>query len=1183
MKYRITKSLVLLSAFLLLFAWHFSGAQVDQGTITGVVQDTSGAVIPNAAVTLTNIDTNLVLQGTTDGSGVYVFSPLKVGRYKVSASAPGFSTTTQENLQLDVQARLNIVISLKPGVATTQVVVNTAPPLIQSEQGSVDQVISTQAINNTPLNGRNWVYIAHLTAGVAPSVSSQSRGGGSGDFFANGQRATQNDFILDGVDNNINVIDFMNGTSYSIRPPPDALAEFKLETSNFSAEFGHSAGAVLNASIKSGTNHIHGSAWEYVRNTILDARDWTALSIPAYHENQFGATLGLPILKNKMFYFGDFEANRITFGATSTLSVPTALMRQGNFSELLNTGLTGQASPIQLYEPNSGGSAMLQCSGQNNVFCTNQINATAQHLLSLYPMPNTNGGKIINNFTATENDRNNTFQWDQRLDWNPTSKDQAFVRLSYSHVQATNPEALGNILGNSSAQTSALSENVTGSETHIFTPTFINEVRFGYDYGAFFNLQLNYNNPNIAGSLGLGGVPSGADFPDNGGLPYVTMTGLTYFGSFGYTPSVEHQNTYQILDNVTKIVGNHSIKAGFIFQSIRMAFLQPPNSRGNYNYTGLYTSNLGASYTGYAAADFLADQMYSGQISNEATTNDARWYRSAYVQDDWKATKKLTLNLGLRYDYYQPYKENAGYQANFVPENFHQIGTGTAVYQIPTKASSVPLSPTFLALAQKDNVAIQYIGNQYLLNAQKGNFAPRFGVAYSVDNKTVVRAGYGIFYGGLESFGGNNLGSSFPFSFSSTITAPSCTASGGCPSAGYYLATGFTSLVSSGLRNSVSSPQMQSMDPHSQTAYTMNYNLSVERAVSGNLSATIAYVGNVSRHLETVDNPNGPNALVNPANSYLQALPFPDFGQSNQNLFAGVSNYNGLQTKLEKRYASGLSFLTTYTYSHGLDNSFSPLTSGAGTPRNSNLIPLSDEYTNSLWDVRHRFTFNGYYEIPYGAGRAHPITNRLIDAFAGGWSTSLTFTAQTGNPFSVTPDITTAPAGPRGQARTFVVRDPFKPGGSPDPSNPGVNCAAHTRTKTNWYNPCAMANPLPGTLISLKPGPDGSPFTPQAGYSYPKYTTGLADAYAFLGGRAYQVYGPGYERINMSLFKNFTTWREQYLELRGDVFNIFNHPSWGNPSVVTDASNGGAITAAKVFQSNTPDARFIQISAKYIF
>lgn len=1168
--FRTTRTALLI--LLLIVTGRFASGQVDQGTITGIVQDQSGAVIPHASVTLTNTDTNLVLESKADESGVFVFSPLKVGHYKVSATASGFSTTTQEHLQLDVQARLNIPLTLNPGAATEQVVVTTAPPAINSEQASVDQVISTEAINNTPLNGRNWVYIAHLTAGVAPSVSSQSRGGGSGDFFANGQRATQNDFILDGVDNNVNVIDFVNGTSYSVRPPPDALAEFKIQTSNFSAEFGHSAGAVINASLKSGTNAIHGSVWEYARNTVLDAKDWEALTVPLYQENQFGATLGFPIIKNKLFYFGDIEANRITFGTTTTSSVPTSLMRQGNFSELLNPALTGQAA-VTLYEPNSGGATLLTCNGQQNVLCPNQIDTTAQNLLNLYPSPNPGNPRTYNNYTVTENDQNNTIQWDQRLDWNATSKDQAFVRVSYSHQQASNPQALGNILGNGTANSSYLSENIVGSETHVFAPNLINEARFAYDYGDFANHQVGYNNPNLAPSVGLGGIPTGPGFPNNGGLPYVTMTGLTYFGNFGYSPSVEHQNNYQILDNVTKIIGNHSLKFGVDFQSLRMAFLQPPNSRGNYNYTGLYTSNLGASFTGNAVADFITNQMNNGQISNEGTTNDARWYRAVYVQDDWKASHKLTINLGLRYDYYQPYKENAGFQANFVPTSHNSIGTGTGLYQIPNQARYVTLSPAFLALAAKDNVAIQYVNNPHLLNGQYGNFGPRIGFAYSIDDKTVIRSGFGIFFGGLESFGGNNLGSSFPFSFTSTINpAPTCV-SGNCPSDGYNLETGYSSLVASGLQNTVQSPAVQSLDPNQKTPYTMNYNLSIERAFAGNYSATVSYVGNVSRHLQTVDNPNGPNALVNPKNSYVPTQPFPDFGQSNQNLFTGISNYNSLQSKLERRYASGLSFLTTYTYSHALDNSFSPLTNALGVPRNSNLIPLSMEYSNSVWDTRHRFTFNGSYELPFGKGRAHVFKSIALDELAGGWSASLTFSAQTGNPFTVTPDITTANPGPRGQARTFKTRDPFQPGGTPDSTNPTATCAMKTRTRTNWYNPCAFSNPLPGSAIG----------TTYMGTTYPAQITGVANAIAFLGGQPYTVFGPGYERINMSLFKNFSTWRQQYLQVRGDVFNLFNHPSWANPSVLTNATSGGQITAPKTFQSNTPDARFFQLSAKYVF
>ena len=362
---------LLMIATLLLFPAR-SRAQTDQGAITGVVQDTSGAIIPNAQISAVNADTGLVLQGKSNATGRFVFSPLKIGNYTITATAPGFEKVTHKNLHLDIQQHLNLTFVLPPGSVTQTVNVTTGAPLLQTQDAAVGQVISTQSINDTPLNGRNWVYIAQLTAGVAPPFGN-TRGSGRGDFVANGQRAEQNNFILDGVDNNTNLVDFLNGSSYIMRPPPDALSEFSLQTSNFSAEFGHSAGAVLQANIKSGTNQIHGDAWEYFRNTNLDAINWNAgpdAVVPPYHENQFGATLGFPIWKNRLFYFGDMEVNRISISNPTPINVPSALERQGNFSELLNGSLTGVGAPTELYEPNSADPAQpLVCNGQQNVFC----------------------------------------------------------------------------------------------------------------------------------------------------------------------------------------------------------------------------------------------------------------------------------------------------------------------------------------------------------------------------------------------------------------------------------------------------------------------------------------------------------------------------------------------------------------------------------------------------------------------------------------------------------------------------------------------------------------------------------------------------------------------------------------------------------------------------------------------
>lgn len=1155
----------------LMFITQVAKAQVDQGAITGIVQDGTGAIVAGAKVTVKNIDTGLSFEGASNGSGVYVFSPLKIGNYTVSATARGFQTTLQENIHLDAQQRLNLVISLKPGAVSETVTVTDAPPLLETQTSGVAQVISSETINNTPLNGRNFVYIAQLTAGVAPPFG-DTRGSGTGDFVANGQRTTQNNFILDGVDNNTNLVDFLNGSSYIVRPPPDALSEFSLQTSNFSAEFGHSAGAVLSASIKSGTNQIHGSVWEYIRNTSLDAKNWNALTIPPYHENQFGATLGFPIWKNKLFYFGDTEANRIAYSNPGTYTVPTALMRQGNFSELLNSGLNGQS--VQLYQPNSGGGIAnkLSCNGQNNVFCAGQIDAVAQHILNLYPSPNANGGKTFNNYIVNTPTHNDTYQWDQRLDWNISARDQAYARYSYVHQITVNGLPLGDPLDGSpygGEYDVNLAQNFVGSETHIFSPSLTNEFRFSFNAGKFSFLQPNAN-VDLAPTLGLGGIPF---TPNEGGLPLIQIynngvsnsNGLSNAGSQG--TSNETQNVYQILDNVSKTLGNHSLKVGVSFQAIRFFYRYAPSNLGNYYFTGLYTSDPASSATtGSGIADFLADQMNTGAISSAPNVNDAQWYDSVYFQDDWKLNPKLTLNLGVRYDYYEPFKENSGSQENFIPGSLG-IATGTGTVIFPKKIqNTVALGSVYPGILAKDGIGIQYVDNERLTSAQLTNFAPRVGVAYQMDPLTVVRAGYGIFYGGLESNGGTNIGDNFPFRGQININPKSCSL-GDCPSNGITLESGLAAYLGNGILNAVNTPGFHAVDREIKTPYTMNYNLSFQRQMTPNLAATISYVGNSSRHLGTYVDPNAVRALYPAGTSTQQLQPFPDLGGIGTIHYGGVSTYNSLQAKAEKRASHGLSFLATYTWAHAMDDTGSAggLSTGIGD-RQRALIPIIDELTNSVYDVRNRFTLNGNYLLPFGRGRAYLNHSVWADEVVGGWSSSLTWVAQSGTPFTVYANNTGA-AGATDTRRANVVRSPFAPGGSPDSSNTALtaaDCPTEVRNRTNWYNPCAFANPLPGNLIT----------TP---------VTDVATAIQYLGGKSNQIYGPGYYGVNMSLFKNFATWREQYLQFRADGFNVLNHPTLANPSTNTDSANAGNITGPKTFQNNTPDARFFQLSLKYVF
>lgn len=1192
---RLLRSLFLL-AFLSLLPVSRMFAQADQGTITGTVTDTTGAVVPNAQVTLTSTDTGLVLKTTADGNGVYTFSPIKIGNYSVSGTATGFSTTTQQNVHLDVQQRLAVNLQLKLGAATETVEVTTAPPLMQTEEGSTGQVMDTKTINNTPLNGRNWVFIAQLSAGVSPP--SGSRGAGSGDFNANGQRAEQNNFILDGVDNNNNVVDFLNGASFIVRPPPDALAEFKIQTGAYSAEFGHSAGAVVNASIKSGTNQIHGDLWEYVRNDAFDVHEFFGGdTVPKYRQNQFGATLGFPIIKNKLFFFGDVEANRIIFGEThSGYTVPTALMRQGNFTELLSSDTSLNKNVVTLYQPSttSAGTTLLTCNGVQNVMCSNQINSVAQNLLNLFPLPNVGAtGKTYSNYTVQSNAIDNTWQWDTRMDWNISSKDQIFGRFSYRHEPAFHPPVFGNTLdGGGFGDTGNiinLGENFAGSETHIFSPTLSNEFRFGYNYGHFGYQQVNANT-DIAPTLGLGGIPYQAL---NGGLPAFNVSGISFFGSPTFYVSNEYNNVYQILDNVTKVVGNHSLKMGVSFQRMRFTTTQPTQPRGTYNFTGVYTSQVGTSNTGWGVADLLFDAMNSAYISNVFTTDDVRWSRAGYFQDDWKLNQKLTLNLGVRYEYAQPYYERHDHQAMFYPTSPATAGQSTGVYLLPESQRNVAMSSTFTNLLAADNISIQYTKNRSLVNSQKTNFAPRFGFAYRLNDKTVLRGGYGIFFGGLESTGYYpNLGENYPFEFDSGFLSGSCSAGGSCPTSGITLETGFTDAIAAGLQNSISKPALRGSEPNARTPYSQQFNLAIERGFGNNMTTSVSYVGSLSRHLQIFPNPNSQVALT-PSGfaGYTEAstgdivnpfLPYPHFGGISFTAYDGSANYNSLQAKLERRFSSGLSFLASYTYSHSLDNAPTPLGS-TGDPgfRGTNIVPIGLDYASSPFDVRQRVTFNTNYQLPFGKGRKYLNQSGLADYAIGGWSTSLTFRAQTGEPFTVYSSGITSPTG--AGAHAHRIADPFKTGGTHDPNyadNAFPNgCPTKVRTIINWYNPCSFRNPAVDDIgYTSAYYPDGTTHVPNAVY-------GLA-ALKYLGDSRNQTYGPGYDRVDMSLFKAFSTFHEQNLEFRADVFNLLNTPAYASPGSSGDTSigaTGGNITGARFFQSYTPDSRFFQFSLKYNF
>jgi hypothetical protein len=1316
--WRAVSALCLVGLFFMVVASNRTfGQTADQGAIIGVVQDSAGAAIPSAQVTLTETLTGLVLTTKTNASGEYFFSPIKTGTYTVSASAPNFETTEEQNIVVHVTDRLNIPLKLKPGNVSTTVTVTSAAPLMQTQTAEVDVDVSSKFLNDAPLANRNWVFIAQEAPGTTPFVG---RGSGNGDFSSNGQHAEQNNYMLDGVDDNVTNSDYINGSEYSLAPPPDAIAEFKMETSNYSAEIGRGHAAVINATTLSGTNEFHGHIWEYNRNTIFDAKTWTQAAgtgIPPFHLNQFGATLGGPIMKNKLFFFVDTQESRYAIGATpSTYTVPTPRMRQGDFSELLNPALTQGSCPQVLYVPNSntgtykcssnvvsqGPTGKIQTYGASqytydgytfaagqNVFSPAQLDTVAQKLAQLYPCPNyspagtanygeknggwstttgcnsssdTDMGATSNNYQVDLLQWSDPIQWDGKLDWDLSSRDLATFRVDYQHIINTLTSPLGPILdgygGYQGHNESYLSDNFMLSETHTFSPTLINVISYGFSWGKESNLQYNYAD-NISATYGLNGVPFNAG-PNNGGLPVVS-TSWTSFGAHGNDPAYEGYNNYQILDTVTKILGNHSLKMGFEAMPMRFDTTSAGTPRGDYAYNGTFTTVTGLGGPGgYSSADFMAqgyttggaltgtNNMDSGSISTYIWQHYVHQYLAGFIQDDWKTTQRLTLNLGVRYEFMTPQIEQSDLWANLVQETEQMTpngGTGSAFLVFPASQQGTKLDPNLTAILAADNIQISYDTNRHLVSFPKANWSPRIGAAYQVDSKTVARIGAGVFMGGFEPGGGSAITQNPPYVMNANLaTLPSCTAGAYCESQYAFNNTlegglgGFE--ASGGIEHYATFPSIEEAGegtgPVMNMPYTVNYNLSVQRAFWQGTTATVSYVGSLGRHLVTLlNNPDQPLAITIGGESGNGFTPFPHFSGAQWMEWEGGSSYNALQVTAQKHYGSGLSFLGAYTWGHALDNTIDLLGGDYPTYKQSYLIPIKYEWGQSGYDIRQRATINVDYDLPFGVGK--PFVNKpgILDEIIGGWRTDMYWWGQTGEPFSVGISRISGYSNANGGESNSAIKigNPFKTnlpapaadvsGGNPltesgittgAPSNTAANvCAAQTKTRTRWVNPCAFEDPLgvgssnnaasaallapyeTGTFSYASPPVgadnalcDGLGCTTTAtgataGTPVP-YVTGYAAVAPFFGSAKNEVAGPGNWRLNASLFKDFHTWHEQYLEFRADAFNLLNHPSFANPSMNTDiGANTVQITGVGSDQTNTIDARFFQLSGKYVF
>src|SRR5271154_5693264 len=645
-------------------------AQVDAGAILGTVTDASGSAVHGATVTLSNEGTNAALSTTTGNDGVYKFTPVRIGSYKLTVTFQGFETIVRTHVTVNVGENVVADFALKPGNVTTTVEVTAAAPLLQSQDASVGQVMDSKSVNDLPLNGRNFTFLAQLAAGVNTPQADTRGNAASGAFTANGLRAAQNNYLLDGIDNNSDTVDFLNGTNFVVLPPVDAIEEFKVQTSDFSAEFGRSGAAVLNASIKSGTNQLHGTIWEFFRNDKLDAADFfenaNNIGKGELRQNQFGFSAGGPVVipkvfngRNKVFFFGDYEGLRRVQGTVATGTVPTLAEKMSGYTNLsdlitnpnllqtdalgrtLPTGtildpattrqvIAGGVDPLTgLMVPTSAQNPMLfpaagtveyvrdpfgTCAPTTMAFTPaacglnhipmNRLDMNAVNLLNLYPNPTT--GSVFNNFGSSPNLFEHRNAFDTRLDINFTQKDTVFYRFSLADDPQFIPSIFGGVADGGAFQQgnqTAIAQQSALGYTHTFSPTLVNVARVGFNYLHTTRSAPEASNlTDVPGMFGIQGVPQTTL---NGGLPQISITGLSTIGGNGFLPSDEVSSTLQLTDDVTKIYGKHTFKMGFEYQRVKFSTLQPPYSRGDLNFSGLYTEIPGVGSGNTGRAQFL--------------------------------------------------------------------------------------------------------------------------------------------------------------------------------------------------------------------------------------------------------------------------------------------------------------------------------------------------------------------------------------------------------------------------------------------------------------------------------------------------------------------------------------------------------------------------------------------------
>ncbi|HEY2040190.1 MAG TPA: carboxypeptidase regulatory-like domain-containing protein [Edaphobacter sp.] len=1115
----------LLAVVLMILAGVPAKAQFESASVLGYVHDSSGAAVANSTVTLTNTATGIQQTKTTDSEGKYEFPSIQPGNYQITAEAQGFSRTLTENFAVLTNARQRVDVSVKAGSVSEEVTVTSAAQQLDTETSSHSTVIGTKQVEDLPLNGRSYADLVLLVPGARKSLlENNGTSSREGSFNINGQRSAFNNYLLDGLDNNNYGTSNQGFANENIPPSPDAVNEFRVETNNYSAEYGRSTGAVINASIRRGTNRFHGRAWDYNRNTIFNAIGPflpPGATKPKFIQNQFGGTFGGPIWKDHTFFFVDYEGLRRIFNNPSVSStIPTAAQRAGNFGVALRNPITGDNYPT----------------GQ---IPASAVTPFARSVLDLLPMPNLPG--ISKNFAITPRGTINDDKGDARVDHTFNDHLSIFGRYSEHRQSLFDPPGItGPAGGNSNGNVNIQNRAIAGGATWALSANKLLDIRFGWSRNLGGKFPIGQGQPSLLVQNGItDGLPTDPLVVRT--LNQQSVTGFDQFGAQSSNPQFQNPTVFNPKVNFTWIKGKQSMKFGYEWQAINTELNDFNPSYGADFYAGQFSrpldpvtkqpvavSNDAATQQARNLADFMMGNRNEYQLTTYAIVHLRQRYNFMYFQDDIKVTPKLTINAGLRYEIVTPQYEKDNRLSNFDPS------TNTLIH------------------ARSGGVY-----SRSLVNTPKNNFGPRFGFAYSADDKTVIRGGYGIGYTQWNRAGGeNNLTYNGPDVVSADITQG--TSAGTFPSLSTLCSndaqdqTTCFRQTQQGYANTLTAPSnfnplkvtARYIPRDFKTGYVQSYQIGIQRQLPYGITADIAYVGNKATHLQVLADYNQGTPCVSGDCTKLslqQRRPIANFGSIEIAYGAGSANYNSLQFKLEKRASRGLYLLNSFTYGRIFDISSGHLETSNGDNSRINYANPRQDYGPGGYDQPLADTLSVVYDLPYGHGRHWGgSSGRLMNTALGGWQVTLINTMTSGLPVNITYSLSSSsPLYGSG----LVTYRPQRLNNGP------IKGSASGRVKTattvnNYFIPTNLTTPT--------------------AYPWGNVTRNSERSDAF-----YQA--------DLGLHKAFPLWNDSSnFDFRAEAFNVLNKVNYMGPNSTFGGSSFGQITSAF-------PARQLQLAAKIIF